>query len=277
MFVRLVWLLPLALALTTPAFSQIYKWVDKTGKTNFTDNLSTIPLEYLPQIEQKSSAPVTPVASPPLPSPPPGASSLQQVPRTYTVPLARYGNALVAQTVLNGTIRTPLLVDTGAELTVIAPEVAQRLGLSLEHAAVIPLRSASGIFLAPLVKVRSLQVGEATVRDVEVIIHDATPGMGGLLGMSFLDAFAVTINTTAQALTLATPEVVSGDAMYGGMPKSWWIRKFRFYRQHVSDTRAYIALQTSPQLERSLRYFEAELAALERQATLAAVPRHWRY
>ncbi len=276
MSLRLLWLSLVTLILATPAFSQIYKWIDQDGKTHFTDSLSSVPPEYLSQLEPKASAPPPPPAPAPVPASQKG-NTVARPPSTYTVPLARQGNALVAQTVFNGTVSAPLLVDTGAELTVIAPEIARRLGLPVEQAAVIPLRSASGVFLAPLLKVRSLQVGEATVRDVEVVVHDATPGMGGLLGMSFLDAFAVTINTTTQALTLTTPEVTAKDEVYGGLPKAWWLRKFRFYRQHISDTRAYMALQVSPQLERSLRYFEAELAALERQATLAAVPRHWRY
>jgi clan AA aspartic protease (TIGR02281 family) len=191
------------------------------------------------------------------------------------VPLQRAGQHLLVQALLNGTVTAPLLVDTGASYTVLAPAVARQLALNLQNVAVMPMRSASGVFLAPLTKIKSLAVGEATVHDLEVIIHDAIPGLGGLLGMSFLEHFTVT--TTSQALILAPPLETPGIPTYGGRSKDWWVRKFRFYRQNMESIQAYLSQQSSPQLEKTLRYFQAELNALERQASVAAVPRQWRY
>ena len=123
-------------------------------------------------------------------------------PPAMLCPLRRDGNAMLVEALVGGTVRTRLLLDTGAEFTVLSTAAARRLALEPGSAAVIPLRSASGVFFAPMIKVQSITVGEATAYDVEVIVHDATPGLDGLLGMSFLDNFLVTISTSDERLIL---------------------------------------------------------------------------
>ena len=183
---------------------------------------------------------------------------------------------MLVEALIGGTVRTRLLLDTGAEFTVLSLAAARRLALDLGSAAVIPLRSASGVFFAPIIKVQSMTVGDATAYDVEVIVHDATPGLDGLLGMSFLDNFLVTISTSDEKLIL-TPLTDSLDAeLYGGHPKDWWIRKFRFYRTQIDSLKGHFGSRYALEMERTLRYFRAELEALERQASQAGVPRRWR-
>lgn len=206
----------------------------------------------------------------------PPRPSLATPPPSYTVPLRRDGNTLIVDAVVGGTLPTRLLLDTGAEFTVISTAAARRLALNLKDAAVIPLRSASGIFLAPLLKVPSIAVGDATVLDVEVIVHDATPGIDGLLGMSFLDSFLVTISTSTERLVLTPLADEAEPEVYGGRPKDWWVRKFRFYRTQIDSLRNYLDGRSAPQVERTLRYLRIELDALDRQASLAGVPRRWR-
>lgn len=184
---------------------------------------------------------------------------------------------MVVEALVSGSVRTRLLIDTGAEFTVLSSTAAHRIGLDLTHAAVIPLRSASGVFLAPLTKVRSLSLGEAVAYDVDVIVHDTSPELDGLLGMSFLDNFSLTI-PMSEARLILTPPVADTDAgLYGGRSKDWWLRKFRFYRNQLTGLQSYLASHALPELERTRRYMQTELDTLERQATLAGVPRHWRY
>ncbi len=141
--------------------------------------------------------------------------------RSFVVPLKRAGNAFFAEVTFNGFVRVPLMVDTGAALTVIATKTAHRLGLNLDHAAMIPMRSASGVFLAHLTKVRSMKVGNAIIKDVEVVVHDIAPGREqGLLGMSFLDHFNVTIHTLQDVMNLKPLDQVAGATLYGGKPQS---------------------------------------------------------
>jgi clan AA aspartic protease (TIGR02281 family) len=260
-------------------WGKIYKWTDDNGKVHFTDNPATIPDAYHNQIEthashRSASDDLVPrqVRSQPTPS------HAARPPQAFVVPLRRTGNALLVQVTIDGFVRAPLMVDTGASFTVIATQTAQRLGLNLHRAATIPMRSASGVFFAHFTKVRSIKVGDAVVKDVEVVVHDISPGREqGLLGMSFLDHFNVTIHTLQDAMDLTPLDQVAGMPLYDGKPQSWWQNKFRFYRRQVSYIDTYVADDNSPQLEQSRRYFQSELAMLERRARLASVPRAWRY
>ena len=196
---RLSWgLLLLALA---PAYAEIYKWVDRDGRVHFSDTIAGIPPEYRDRIEEKASLTSTSRSDPAPQRVTPERLSIAPAPPSYTVPLRRDGNAMLVEALVSGTVRTRLLLDTGAEFTVLST-AARRLALNLGSAAVIPLRSASGVFFAPMIKVQSIAVGDATAYDVEVIVHDATPGLDGLLGMSFLDNFLVTISTSDERLIL---------------------------------------------------------------------------
>lgn len=271
----------IVLCMSSLAQAEIYKWVDRNGTTHFSDTLTGVPAEYRQHLGEKGELGIPPgstdSAPPPVPRPqreePRGARTLE--PPSHVVPLQRDGHGLVVSAVVNGTVTLPLLVDTGASYTVLSTAAARQLALNLHDAAVMPMRSASGVFLAPLTKVKSLSLGNAIVRDMEVIIHDAVPGLGGLLGMSFLEHFIVT--TADQTMTLTAPAEEPGTPVYGGYGKNWWVRKFRFYRQGVENMKEYLAQQSSPQLERTLRYFQTELNALDRKASEAAVPRQWRY
>jgi clan AA aspartic protease (TIGR02281 family) len=273
---RLSWIL-LLLALV-PAYAEIYKWIDREGRAHFSDTLAGVPPEYRDRVEEKASLTPTPRrdAVLPLATPEHLSSSPTPAPPSYAVPLRRDGNAMLVEALVSGTVRARLLLDTGAEFTVLSTAVARRLAVHLGDAAIIPLRSASGVFFAPMLKVPSLTVGDAVAYDVEVIVHDATPGLDGLLGMSFLDNFLVTISTS-NARLLLTPLTDSVDAeFYGGHPKDWWIRKFRFYRTQIESLKESFGGRQGQEMERTLRYFRTALEALERQASQAGVPRHWR-
>jgi len=271
---HLLWVI-LLLALA-PAYAEIYKWVDRDGRVHFADTLADIPPEYRNHIEEKVGLTSTSRSDPASRRMTPAQRSSAPAPPSYTVPLRRDGNAMLVEALVGGTVRTRLLLDTGAEFTVLSTAAARRLALNLGSAAVIPLRSASGVFFAPIIKVQSMTVGEATAYDVEVIVHDATPGLDGLLGMSFLDNFLVTISTSDERLIL-TPLTDSMDAeVYGGHPKDWWIRKFRFYRTQIESLKGLFGGRYALEMERTLRYFRAELEALEYQASQAGVPRRWR-
>lgn len=270
--VSCIWLLVVSLA-----YGDIYRWTDDSGKVHFTDSLANVPAAYRARAEQK----ISPSTTTPRPSTGPGASprtpAMSRSPESSTVPLVQRGNAMLVPVLFNGAVTSVLIVDTGAELTVISRTLAQQLGLNLDRAAIIPLRSASGVFLAPLTKIASVTVGEVTARDVEVVVHDLSAGAGGLLGMSFLDGFAVTINSAERRLTLTSMDGVANAEVYGGRSKSWWIRKFRFYRRQIAELQATMRYRATPEFRQTLRYFQNELVALERRATLAAVPREWRY
>ena len=266
--------------LTTVAHGTIYKWTDQNGKVHFTDNVWAIPPEYRQQAEERSRV-ATPEQrlgdTPELPlTTLPSADA--PVSKHYSIPFRRAGSMMLVDAVVDKVVKSRLLVDTGATFTVISTAIARQLALNLDNAALIPLQSASGVFLAPLTKVKSIAVGDAIAQDVEVIVHDIAQGStGGLLGMSFLDNFQVTINTTVERMILSPLTPPPGETLYGGRPEDWWRRKFRFYRQQIEALEEVLGKKPSAKLTRSLRYLQTELAALEHQASLAAVPRQWRY
>ena len=270
----MLWLLPLS------AYGTIYKWTDQNGKVHFTDNLTAVPPEYRHQVEARGRTPAPSQRSVDIQESPPAPLSAADtaVNKHYTVPIRRAGSIMLVDVVLDNFLQSQLLVDTGATFTVISKALARRLALNLDNAAVIPLQSVSGVFLAPLTKVKSITVGEAIAHDVEVVVHDiAQDSTGGLLGMSFLDNFQVTINTTTEIMTLSTMTPPPGETLYGGRSEDWWRRKFRFYRRQIVFLEEVLGKQPSAKLSKSLRYFQAELDTLDRQASLAAVPRQWRY
>ena len=267
----------LLLLTLAPAYAEIYKWVDRDGRVHFTDSIAGIPPEYRDRIEEKTSATPAPQSAEPSRTRPARRSVAPAPPSTsYEVPLRRAGNAMLVEAVVDRTRPAQLLLDTGAEFTVLSTAVARSLSLDLRDAAIMPLRSASGVFFAPMMKVQSITVGAAAVHDVEVIVHDATPGLDGLLGMSFLDNFSVTISGSDHKLILTPLTESANTELYGGHPQDWWVRKFRFYRSQIESVKRYTGVRYAPELERTLRYFRTALEALDHQASQAGVPRRWR-
>lgn len=82
---------------------------------------------------------------------------------------------------------------------------------------------------------------------------------------------------------------LSGETLYGGRPEVWWRRKFRHLRRRIEDLEAYLSKRQSAhialgisnpsqsKLDKTLRYYQAELTTLDHKASLASVPRRWRY
>ncbi len=178
--IGVILLLPWAVAV-----GKVYKWVDRQGAIHFTDNPLAIPDMY----HDQKNVPVTPP---------------KRVARGVVVPLQRVGGAMVVEATLNKVVRVPLVVDTGSSFTVISTQAARWLGINLNQAEVIPVQSVSGTFLARFMKIKSLSVGGALVKDVNAIVHDTSSGKSmGLLGMSFLDNFQVTISAANKTMRLA--------------------------------------------------------------------------
>ncbi len=91
----------------------------------------------------------------------------------------------------------PVVLDTGASLTIVSTELLVRLG----YDPTTPLQqrqriiTGSGIEYAPRIPVRSATAIGQTVRNLEVLGHNLPPesGVDGLLGLNFLRHFSLTI------------------------------------------------------------------------------------
>ena len=91
----------------------------------------------------------------------------------------------------------PVVLDTGASLTILATDVMARLGYDpanpdLERQRII---TGSGIEYAPRTTVRSATAIGQKATNLTVLCHDLPPesGVDGLLGLNFFRQFKLTI------------------------------------------------------------------------------------
>jgi hypothetical protein len=178
----------------------IYRCYDKEGRQVLTDQPA--------QLEQctplgvatppKSNASKIPVA--PTPAVPgsidgrkglPEAQSTTSVNHTVEVPLQQVGH---------------LFVDTGASHSVVSHRLAMELGLYSDVSmGTVTMNTVGGSVQAPLVRIKSIRLAEAEVRDSVVVVHDlpdSPGGVEGLLGLSALREFQVTLDPTKKVLSL---------------------------------------------------------------------------
>ena len=101
---------------------------------------------------------------------------------------AEAGGQFFASGAVNGqTVR--FVVDTGATLTTLSREDAQRVGLDFRGGAPAKITTANGVVNGWHVSLDSVSVGDTTVRNVDAIVVDNDTLPVALLGMSFLDRF----------------------------------------------------------------------------------------
>jgi hypothetical protein len=177
------------------AAADIYYWVDDQGIQYYTTRLESIPEPY------RSKAHPLPLPTSP-PAPPelersPSPKGLTKIPFTPGLPV------LVSATI-NGAGPITLVLDTGADRTLIAPAALQRLGISTENVPRGILKGVTGTSYVDAVWVNSVEVGEARVGPILIIAHDADlKTADGLLGRDFLAHFNVTIDSKERVVTLA--------------------------------------------------------------------------
>lgn len=95
-----------------------------------------------------------------------------------------------------------LIVDTGATYTSISHEMAENLGLDLVNCPKVTITTANGRIEVPRVTIDTLNVNGLEAHNVEATVIPVHPGssFSGLLGLSFLKQFIVTIDVQAGSL-----------------------------------------------------------------------------
>jgi clan AA aspartic protease (TIGR02281 family) len=125
------------------------------------------------------------------------------------VPLQQIGDSFIANVVLNKKVRCKLIVDTGAETTVISTDMAKLLKLNMDEATPVPIASATGYSTAAQVTLDTLAVGQAKQSNVLVDVLDmpqSETNADGLLGMSFLKRYKFSLDASHQLLQLQLKE-----------------------------------------------------------------------
>lgn len=182
-----------------PAGAQIYKWVDAQGNSHYADGLESVPAPY-----RAKAVPLGLRNSPTSAGAPSGAPGPAGASGSTTIQFSPGGRIMV-DAKINGSGSARLLLDTGADHTVIAPRALTAAGVSLTAGA-LPgqIAGATGTTEAQGVPIESLEVGGARATRLLVIAHDVNqPGIDGLLGRDFLGQFNVTIDSTKGTVTIA--------------------------------------------------------------------------
>ena len=218
------WMVILAL---DPVGATVYRCMDRSGATVFTDTPAQLTNCAAVQGSGSSTAVSPARAEPSSPARPSGPSSPPSIPTeslaagsegegqpspptespvTMTVPIQRVGQLLVVGAKLNGTRESRLVVDTGASHTILSYGVARDLGLlPSPRATSVTVKTAGGPVQAEVVPLDAIRVGEAEAQNIMVGVFDlpdAPAGVDGLLGLTFLNHFLVTLDTVKGELSL---------------------------------------------------------------------------
>ncbi len=193
----------------------IYRCYDKEGRQVLTDQPAQLEQCTLlgvaaPPKSNSSKLPVAPIPAVPGPIEDrkvlPGEQSTSPANPTVAVPLQQVGHLFVVTVRLNGEQDAPLIVDTGASHSIVSHRLATELGLYSDLTmGTVTMNTVGGSVQAPLARMKSIRLAEAEVRDSVVVIYDlpdSPKGVEGLLGLSALRQFQVTLDPTRKVLSL---------------------------------------------------------------------------
>jgi predicted aspartyl protease len=186
-------------ALPQPGQAQIYRYTDERGQNSYVDGLENVPDRY------RSVA--VPLGLRNLPAPPPSKDTAATA-RPSGTAVIKYtpGQRIMVDVKINGGFTTQLLLDTGADRTMISPRVLTAAGIPItKPVATGQITGVTGSDKINYVVVESLEIGEAKVGKMPVGSYElAGTGTGdGLLGRDFLDQFKMTVDAAKGEVTLA--------------------------------------------------------------------------
>ena len=197
--------------LPSPAAAEIFKYTDERGTNHYVEGLESVPQQYRARAVPLGMSNNTLTAPPPSGtvdpsrSPAPG-SEPRSAPKSEkggaSIQFAP-GKPIMVTATVNGSASASLLLDTGADKTMINPRVLVAAGASLARpAGSAMVTGVAGSQEMQFVTINSLEVAGATVGRLLVAAHEA-PGVGdGLLGRDFLDHFSVNIDSAKGIVTL---------------------------------------------------------------------------
>lgn len=209
------------LTVAGPLFAALFSCTEGPGITIITDSPAQLsrcrPLSESPPStgdERPHRPALDPLLTLPAPVEPPQLASPPKDhpvhPASISVPLERLGSLFVVTIQLNETRSAKLIVDTGASHTILSHAIARDLGLfSLRPVASVTMRTVGGSVQADMVHVDSIRIAGAEVRNSLAAIYDlpdAPPDIEGLLGLSVLRQFEVTLDTARSRLHLGLPQ-----------------------------------------------------------------------
>jgi clan AA aspartic protease (TIGR02281 family) len=133
-----------------------------------------------------------------------GAPSRPRRPADETViALTRIPGGWLTEVVINGAWTGPLLLDTGASVTLVSPALARAAGITIgPETPMVEVQGIAGRTRGHIVTLSSIQVGEIEARGVRAVVAELPLGLNGLLGNSFLARYTFTLDPREGALRL---------------------------------------------------------------------------
>lgn len=198
------------------AQSGFYRYVDESGQVRYTDNPATIPAGRLPD-----TAPDTSFVD--VNTEVPVRGSDPREPQRIVINYDARGSAIFVHAILNRQHPVVFLLDTGATNTMITEADVRMLEISTESTRRIQGLIADGSVVdMPLVRLATVEVGEARVEDIKAAV-----GKLRLLGMDFLGNFDVSINAQAGQLVLVPKDPAHTPRGLQREPESDLVRQDR--------------------------------------------------
>ncbi len=101
-------------------------------------------------------------------------------------------------------IAARMVLDTGASFVVISSRLTTALGVTIDPKKNIKTATATKIESTPLILIPEMSLLGKTAKNIKAIVKDLPPqsGVDGLLGLSFLKDFKMTIEFKKGILTL---------------------------------------------------------------------------
>lgn len=269
------------------AMPEIYRWTDEGGQAHFAQSLNEVPRKHRRRAEanaakgpsgkssvQTYSSPAAPASRAPRAAGGGGGGDV------HRIRVQRAGTSMYVNVRLNNSVTAPFIIDTGASDVLLPGSVARELGLDLNNARTQRYRTANGVIESPIVMLRSVSLGTATVENVPASVSD---GMGvGLLGLSFFNHFNYHIDAARGIVTLTRNELAADGLIRGGRSEPQWRASFRDMRarlQHAKlelERKAESKSRGRVRLQAQIDDLERQVELLETEADVAHVPMIWR-
>jgi len=177
--------------------AEIYRYTDEQGHSYYVDGLQNVPERFRGVATPIGMRNLPPSSAPVESAAKPAATVIKYTP----------GRRIVVDVKINGSFTAKLLLDTGADRTMISPRTLQAAGVAIARpVGTGMITGATGTDRIDFVVVESLEVGEARVGQMPVGSYELAGDSGeGLLGRDFLDQFKVTMDAAAGEVHL-TPK-----------------------------------------------------------------------
>ena len=272
----------LCAGLAAPAASaEIYRWTDSQGRLHFSQDIEKVPKAERARARREAKRQRV---HDPLQVYQSGASSGGSAPaaraggsqRTMRIPFERHGTLMRVEVLLNGRVRAPFFIDTGASGVSLPSVYAKRLGIQIgPDTPRVHVQTANGIIATPLVRLDSVKLGGAQVDGLMATVNPTTNI--GLLGGTFFNNFNYGVDPSSNVITLTR-----NHAVQTGLGEDHWRRRFNDIRGPLEQLKRYLVRSEisrkgrREELRQRQASLEAKLEALVLEANRVDVPAGWR-